>query len=568
MLRPLAFAAACLAVIAFTTTRIINAASSYPPVTDTRLLNATNDDGWLMFLKSYRGDGHAPFSQITTSNVSQLRQVFTHQVGILAGFEAPPIVNGRTMIVTTPLNRVYALDAVSGKQLWEYDYPLDKRALRTACCDMVNRGVALYGTNAYMGTLDAHVVALDARTGKVQWNRTIYPIPGNGINITSAPLAVKGMIIIGAGAGEYGGRGFIVALDATTGRQIWRRYTVPSPSEPGGNTWPGQTYLHGGGDPWVTGTYDPETDTLLWGVGNPGPWLWSQRKGRNLYTDSVIALDPATGRVKWYFQQTPNDTWDYDATNTPVLADVTINGTPRKVFYQAARNGWFYVVDRTTGKLIYMSAFTRATSVTGYDKARDIPTVDESLRPTVGTTRFTCPAFFGGDNWFPYAYSPQTGYAYVPTMHTCMTITGTTPQPYKAGNWYIDETFTVQHMPGDNNWGELEAINLATGKKAWGMETKLPWSDGTLTTAGGLVFSGTPDQKFYAFDAKTGKILWTHHMASGVIGVPVSYRVAGKQYIAVQSGWGGVTPYWGGPHMAPMFRGIPLGGTLYVFALP
>ena len=568
MLRPLALLVALLAVAAFATARVNSAADSFPPVTDQRLAHAGTDDGWLMFMRSYRGDGHAPFTQITTQNVSQLHEVFTHSVYIPAGFEAPPIVNGRTMIVTTPLNHVYALDATNGKQLWSYDYPLNKRALRTTCCDMVNRGVAIYGTTAYMATLDAHVVALDASTGKLKWNHTVYPTPGNGVVMTSAPLALKGKIIVGAGGGEYGGRGFIVALDAQTGSQVWRRYTIPAPADPGGDTWPGQTYQHGGGHPWVTGTYDAETDTLLWGVGNPGPWLWSQRKGRNLYTDSVVALDPASGKVKWFFQQTPNDTWDYDGTNSPVLADVTIDGKPRKVFYQAARNGWFYVVDRTNGQLIHMTKFTTATAVTGYDKQRNIGLTDDSLRPTIGATKFACPAFFGGDNWFPYSFSPQTGYAYVPTMHTCMTISGVTPQPFRAGNWYINESFTVQHVPGDDNWGEIQAIDVATGKKVWGRETKLPWSDGTLSTDGGLVFSGTPDRKFYAFDAKTGKILWTHQMASGVIGVPISYQVDGKQYIAVQSGWGGVTPYWGGPHMAPMFKGIPLGGTLYVFALP
>lgn len=568
MLRALAITAVSIGLLTSGISRPSTAAESFPAVTDQRLLHAATDDGWLMFLRSYRGDGHAPFSQITAQNVGQLREVFTHDVAIPAGFEAPPIVNGRTMIVTTPGNHVYALNATNGKLLWSYDYPVAKRAFRTACCDIVNRGVALYGTTAYMATLDAHVVALDAATGKVKWNHIAYPVPGDGVVMTSAPLAVKGKIIVGAGGGEYGGRGFIVALDAQTGREVWRRYTIPAPNEPGGNTWPGATYKHGGGHPWVTGTYDAETDTLLWGVGNPGPWLWQERKGRNLYTDSVIALDPSSGKIKWFFQQTPNDTWDYDGTNTPTLADVTIDGTPRKVFYQAARNGWFYVVDRTNGKLIHMTPFTKTSAVTGYDKQRNIGLVDESLRPTVGTTKFVCPAFFGGDNWFPYAFSPQTGYAYVPTMHTCMTISGVKPTPFRAGNWYIDEAFTVAPVPGSSNWGELQAIEVATGKKAWGMQTKLPWSDGTLSTGGGLVFSGTPDRKFYAFDAKTGKVLWTHRTSSGIIGVPVSYMVDGKQYVAVQAGWGGVTPYWGGPKMVPLFRGIPLGGRLYVFALP
>jgi alcohol dehydrogenase (cytochrome c) len=557
-----------LAVFGARSPRVWAAADPFPPVTDQRLLAAAHDDGWLMFLRTYQGQAHAPFRQITTSNVARLGEVFTHDVTIPEGFEAPPIVNGRTMIVTTPMDHVYALDATNGKQLWEYDYQIAKRALRTVCCDIVNRGVAIYGTSAFMATIDDHVIALDARSGKLLWNSVVYPSPGVGYAMTAAPLVVKGNVIVGAGGGEFGARGFIVALDPRSGKQRWRRYTIPAPNEPGGKTWPGNTYLHGGGSPWLSGTYDAETDTLLWGVGNPAPWLASQRPGRNLYSDSVLALDPATGRIKWYFQHVPNDSWDYDATNTPVLADITIDGRARKVFFQAARDGWFYVVDRTNGKLIHATPFTKVTSVTGYLKVHDIGTVDASKRPRAGQTVFTCPAFFGGDNWWPYSFDPQTGYAYVPTMRTCMTLTGGPVRPFKPGLGYADESYVVEHVPGSTQWGALQAIEVATGKVKWTMNTRQPWNDGSLSTDGGLVFSGTPDQKFYAFDAKTGRILWQHHMRSGVVGVPVSYQIDGKQYIAVQSGFGGVAPFYGGPKMTPIFRGIPLGGRLYVFALP
>jgi alcohol dehydrogenase (cytochrome c) len=490
-------------------------------------------------------------------------------VSIPNGYEAPAIVNGRTMIVTTPLDRVYALDAVTGKQLWEYDYPLPHQALRTACCDMVNRGVALYGTMAYLATLDSHVVGIDATTGKVVWNTTVYATPGVGYTMTSAPLVVKGLVIVGDGGGEYDSRGFLVALDAKTGKERWRTYTVPAPGQPGGKTWPGKTYEHGGADPWVTGSYDPETDTLLWGTGNPSPWLWSLRKGRNLYSDSVVALDPATGHIKWFFQQTPNDPWDYDATNSPVIADVTIDGRKRKVFYQAGRNGWFYVVDRTNGKFIGAHPFTLATSVTGYDARHAIGTVDEAKKPRLGGQRvFTCPAVFGGDNWWSVSFDPQTGYAYVPTIKSCMKIGAIKPAPLVPGAEILDEAFTVEHVPGQTGWGELQAIDVATGKRKWAMNTQYPWTDGTLSTDGGLVFSGTPDRKFYAFDAKTGKVLWMHQLDSGVIGQASTYRVDGKQYVAVQSGYGGVTQVSGGTLMTPLFRNVPLGGRLYVFALP
>ncbi len=544
------------------------AVEAFPAVTDQRLLDAANGDGWLMFLRTYSGEGHAPFTEINASNVARLQPVFTHDVSIPQGFEAPPIVNGRTMIVTTPLDHVYALDATDGTKLWEYDYPLDRKQLRTICCDVVNRGVALYGTNAYLATLDNHVVALDARTGKVVWNTTVEAPPGSGYAMTLAPLAVRGMIVVGESGGEFGIRGSIVALDAATGALKWRRYTVPGPGEPNAGTYPGTMYLHGGGGAWVTGTYDPETRTLYWGVGNPSPWLATQRPGRNLYTDSVIALDVDTGAVKWFFQQTPNDTWDYDATNTPVLADVTIDGRPRKILYQAARNGWFYVVDRTDGKLIHMTPFTKTTSVTGYDRAHDIGITDAAMRPKVGKTVFTCPAFFGGDNWWPYSFDPQTGYAYVPTMHTCMELAGLKPQAFQPGAQYVNEDFTVEHVPGEPDWGELQAIDVATGRRVWGKKTVQPWNDGSLSTDGGLVFSGTPDRHLYAFDARTGKVLWQFEMRSGTIGVPMTYRVDGKQYVAIQSGWGGVSPFYGGKNMVPLFRDIPLGGRLYVFALP
>ena len=542
------------------------AAAAWTAVTDDRLANAASDDGWLMYLRSYTSEGHVPFTQITPDNVAQLKEAFTYSIPIPNGFEAPPIVNGSTMIVTTPLDHVYAFDATSGKLLWKYDYPLSKAALRTVCCDVVNRGVALYKNYAYLETLDNHVVALDAQTGKPVWNKTMYSDPGVGFFMTGAPLIVKGQVIVGTGGGEYGARGFLSALDPDTGGLKWRLYTVPSPSEPGGSTWPGDTYKHGGGNVWVTGSYDPETDTLLWGVGNPGPWLSDQRKGKNLYTDSVLGINPNTGKIKWYYQQTPNDPWDYDAVNTPVLADITYNGQPRKVFYQAARNGWFFVVDRTNGKFIYAKPFTKVTSVSGYDESGNAK-VDPAMVPHVGKEVLTCPAFFGGDNWWSYSFDPKTGYAFVPTMHTCMTISGQQPPaPFKAGLGYLQETFQVRPVPGQG-WGSLQAIDLATGKQVWSYDTKLPWNDGTLSTDTGLVFSGTPDQKFMAFDAKTGKVLWTHHMSSGVIGQPVSYQVDGTQYVAVMAGWGGVSPLWGGPKMVPAFKDIPLGGKLYVFKL-
>nr|MDQ2664365.1 PQQ-binding-like beta-propeller repeat protein [Candidatus Eremiobacteraeota bacterium] len=252
-----------------------NGGATWQPVSQNRLLHAASDDGWLMYLRTYRMQGHVPFTEINTKNVAALHEVFTHRVNLTEGFEAPPIVNGRTMIVTTPMDHIYALDATTGKQLWAYDYPLATKEIRTVCCDVVNRGVAVYGDQIFMSTLDNHVLALDARTGKVNWNKAFSP-PGIGYDMTGAPLVIHGIVIQGDGGGEFGSRGFIVGLDASTGAEKWRFYTIPSPKDPGGKTWPGKTYLHGGGDPWMTGSYDDQSNTLFYGVGNPGPWLASQ----------------------------------------------------------------------------------------------------------------------------------------------------------------------------------------------------------------------------------------------------------------------------------------------------
>ena len=540
---------------------------AWTTVTDSRLRGAAHDDGWLMYLRTYDAHAYAPFDQINARNVTRLHVAFTHEVSIPEGYEAPPIVNGRTMIVTTPLDRVYALDAVTGKQLWEYDHDIPKIALRTVCCDMVNRGVALYGNDAYLATIDNHVVALDARTGKVVWNAAIAP-PGVGYAMTAAPLAVHGKIIAGVACGEYGRRGFLEALDAATGAQRWRFYTIPAPGSPGGDTWPGVTYQRGGGCPWMTPSYDPATNTIFVGTSNPSPWLWVERPGQNLFTDSILAIDPDSGKLKWYFQQTPNDPWDYDATATPLLVDVSAGGRMRHAVFQAARNGWLYLMDRRDGSLIYMRRYTKATSVTGYDRRRRTGIVNSSLKPRIGQTIFTCPAFFGGDNWWSFALDERLQRVFVPTMRTCMKLSG--EQPPKVvhnGAAALDEGFAVEPVPGAFGWGALQAFDLRTGARVWSQETKFPWTDGTLSTAGDLVFSGTPDQKFYAFDARTGKVLWTFLARSGFVGQPVSYRVDGKQYVAVQSGYGGVAPFWGGKKVAPMFRKIPLGGTLYVFSL-
>lgn len=559
-------AASLLAMSCLAGMPALAAAVDYAPVTDARLEAAATDNGWLMYRHDYTSSGYSPFDRINAGNVTQLKQVWDYKSTYDQGHESPPIVNGDTMFVTTPKDELLAFQASTGKPLWSYQHDLSDVGLKTVCCDVVNRGVALYGTNVYMATLDNYVVALDATTGKVVWKKQIAPAD-LGAAMTLAPLVVKGKIVVGLSGGEYGVRGAVFALDANTGEQLWKRFTIPAPNEPGGNTWPKGAYKTGGGGAWLTGSYDEQTQTLFWGVGNPGPWLATLRPGTNLYTDSVIAMNPDTGAIKWSYQYTPNDTWDYDGTNETVLTDIDYKGTSHKAIVSASRNGWFYAIDRTDGKLIYAEKFATATSVKGFKDGK--PVTEASLRPDVDKEVFTCPSFLGGKNWWPIAVDPQTHFAYVPTMHTCMKIKGGSVS-YKAGLPFLGESFNVMRDPQNPDiWGSVQAIDLNTGLQTWRYKSELPWNDGMLATAGGLVFSGSADGYLYAFDAKTGDVKWkSPQMTSGIIGVPSTWMVGGKQYIGIWAGWGGATPIWGGDMAKdPKVLNIPTGGHLYVFAL-
>ncbi len=540
--------------------------SLYPAVTDARLKNAATDPGWLMYRHDYTSDGYSQLRQISDKTVGKLHQIWDYKSSYQQGHESAPVVNGDTMFITTPKDEVLAFRASTGQLLWNYKHDLSQVGLKTVCCDVVNRGVALYGENVYLATLDNYVVALNAKTGDVVWKQQIAPAD-MGAAMTLAPLVLQGKVIVGLSGGEYGERGAIVALDAKTGSQVWKRFTIPAPGEPGGDSWPAGAYKTGGGGAWLTGSYDAATDTLFWGVGNPGPWLATLRPGKNLYTDSVIAMNPATGDIKWSYQYTPHDTWDYDGVNETVLTDINYQGKPYRAIVSASRNGWFYAIDRVTGKLIYATKFATATSVKGPVNGEMV--TDDSLRPDVGKEVFTCPSFLGGKNWWPIAVDPQTHFAYVPTMHTCMTIKGGAVR-YKAGLPFLGESFKVMRDPAfPGSWGEVQAIDVNTGKQAWKFDSKLPWNDGMLATASGLVFSGSADGYLYAFDAKTGDVKWkSPQMTSGIVGVPSTWKAGGKQYVGVWAGWGGATPIWGGDMAAdPAVKNIPLGGHFYVFGL-
>lgn len=539
--------------------------AAYTPVTTDMLNNAGSSDGWLMFNHDYSGQDYSQLNQINTSNVGTLTTAWTTpKIDIPDAFEGVPVVNGNYMFVTTAKDHVIAYNATTGQKLWEYVYKLPQAAFKTLCCDTNNRGVALYGNMVIFGTLDNHVVALDAATGDVKWNVSLAE-PGVGYSITEAPLIVNGKVIIGSGGGEYGARGFIVGLDAETGKMDWKFYSTPAEDQPGGNTWPKGAYKTGGGSPWMTGTYDPSTDTLFWGIGNPGPWLATMRPGSNLYTDSVVALDPNTGKLKWYYQYTPNDTWDYDGVNTPVLTNLTYKGKDYKALISPSRNGYIYAIDRTNGKLIYAEPFVHDTSITGIKDG--VTQTSQALRPALGKTITTCPSFLGGKNWWPIAVDPQTHMAYVPTLHACMSMKGV-PVTYAAGLPYLGETFQMLPDPTDpNHLGSFQAIDLDTGKQVWQHQTKDVWDAGALSTAGGLVFSGTPDGKLHAFDAKTGKELWSSPpLGSAILADPVAYSVNGTEYVAVWTSYGGVWPMWAGK-LADSLKNTPRFGQLHVFKL-
>ncbi|AKJ69157.1 MULTISPECIES: methanol/ethanol family PQQ-dependent dehydrogenase [Pandoraea] len=540
--------------------------ADYPAVTYDRLTSAQADPGWLTYYRSYTGQSNSPLKQINTATAKDLQQVWSYKfpAELQQGFEATPIVNGNYMFVTTPKDHVYAFDAKTGKELWTYDPKLTSLSFKTACCDVVNRGVALYGKNVYVAMLSGQVVALDAQSGKVVWEKQLFE-PGIGYAFTLAPLALKDSIIVGSSGGEYGARGFIAALNPANGEIQWKRWTVPAPNEKGGNTWPNGMYQHAGSPAWLTGTYDVKTNTLFWGVGNPGPWLADMRPGKNLYSDSLLALDPANGDLKWHFQYTSHDTWDYDGVNTPVLANITYKGKHYEAIIHADRNGYIHAIDRTNGKLIYAKPFVKATSVTGYTAA-GVPIQNQKHYPKVGTTIETCPSFLGGKNWWSVSYDPTTHLAFVPSLHACMTMSGKAVT-YMQGLPYLGEGFEIRPEPGSKGYGELQAIDVNTGKKVWSHWSKLPWNGGVASTAGGLVFSGSLNGHLYAFDQKNGKVLWeSPQLASGVIAQPSVFEVDGTEYVAVLAGYGGANPIWGGP-MAKIAEHVPRGGTLYVFAL-
>src|SRR5256714_954881 len=496
-------------------------------VTFDRLLNSAKEpQNWLTYSGDYSGRRFSSLNQINSTNVRSLSAKWVYQVGATGKLETTPLVVDGILYATGQDDRAFALDARTGRPIWLYQrqLPSDIRP----CCGRVNRGSAILGDKVFMGTLDAHVIAFDSKTGNVVWDVTAADYR-TGYSFTVAPLAVKNLVVIGASGGEYGIRGFIDAYDAATGERKWRFYTVPGPGEPGHETWEGDSWKVGGAPAWNTGTYDPVTNQIFWPTGNPSPSNRGEgRAGDNLYSNSLLALNADTGKLNWYFQFTKHDEHDWDATQVPVMID----SGDKHLIAQANRNGFFYVLDRPTGKLLSATAYGKVT----WSDSKDVdgrPVANKESSPTL-EGRVVCPGALGKTNWMSPTFSPQTGLFYVSAREQC-DIFSTAPQPYEAGHAYYGSAY----FPNDDAepfWGALRAIDPATGKVKWEWKHPSPTWAGALSTAGGLVFTGDAEGNFIALDAASGKALWHFQCGSSVYSSPMAFAVDGKEYVAVAAG--------------------------------
>jgi alcohol dehydrogenase (cytochrome c) len=505
--------------------------------------------------------------QINKQNVKTLRPVWSYSLENIQSQESQPLIYNGVLYVSTE-KATMAVDAKTGRQIWKVALDYAPETYRMTCCGANSRGLALYDGKVFRAALDNRVIAYDAKDGKELWSTKAAEVK-DGYAMTVAPLAVNGIIIVGNSGAEYGTRGFIDGYDAKTGQRVWRRYTVACPGEPGGDTWPaGDACQHGGGSAWLTGSYDPELDTVYWGTGNPGSWNPTTRAGDNLYTSSVLALDPKTGAIKWHYQFSPNDGFDFDGTNEMVLATIPVDGQQRKVILHANRNGFFYVIDRTNGKLLAANAFVPQNWSKGIDLKTGRPITTELVdRYFKGENVGAVPGAFGGKNWSPMSFNPDTGLAYVNTNYVPIGMK-IAAQPWKAGElWFgveMGPPVEADLPQGNHPKAALKAIDPMSGKAKWMTPAERPRWGATLSTKGGLVFTGEMTGEFEAFDADTGQVLWSYQTGSGIEGQPVTWEADGVQYVAVTSGHGGVYALYGNDEIV---KSVPQGGMLWVFAL-
>ncbi len=527
------------------------------------LKNDANTPGdVLTYGMGYNNQRYSPLKQINTKNVNKLQPLWAYSLNNPQGQESQPIVHDGVMYVTTH-NTTVALNPLTGKQLWKHEIELPQDVFKMACCGILNRGAAILDGKIFRTTLDAHVMALDAKTGKQLWKVKAADYQ-EGQAMTAAPLIANGVLMTGIAGGEYGTRGFVDGWDPATGKKLWRFYTTAAGNEKGADTWPGDTAMKGGAPTWLTGAYDPELDLVYWGTGNGGPWNAEARKGDNLYIASVVAFRPKTGEIVWHYQFTPNDPYDYDATEVGMLVDMKIEGKTRKVLAQANRNGFFYVLDRANGKLLAANPYVKVNWADKIDMATGRPVESEvTKRIRAGGDEEVFPSVLGGKNWTPMSWNPATGLAYANTLNISWPYQFAKPE-YKKGEWYLGVNFRGVTMPKDAPHGYLSAIDPMTGKSKWQMAWPgQPSMAGTLSTGGGLVFTGAATGEFIAVDANNGKKLWQFQTSSGIIGLPVTWEHKGKQYVTVLSGAGGVWALLGDERMA----NVPAGGSVWTFAL-
>ncbi len=572
------------------TAAVLVAGSTQASVTDEDILNdsMTTNDVVTNGL-GLQGQRYSPLDMINTDTVSKIQPVWAFSFGgeKQRGQESQPMVKDGVMYVTASYSRVFAIDVKTGEELWEYNARLPDGIM--PCCDVINRGVSLYGDLVIFGTLDAKLVALDQKTGKVVWKKTVEDYQA-GYSITAAPIVVNGKVITGVSGGEFGIVGKVEAYDAKTGALVWTRPTVEGhmgyiwkdgqKTENGisggeaGKTWPGDMWKSGGAATWLGGTYDAETNLLFFGTGNPAPWNSHLRPGDNLFSSSRLAINPDTGKIVWHFQTTPHDGWDYDGVNELVSFDLQEGGKTVKAAATADRNGFMYVLNRENGDFIRGFPFVdKITWAKGLD-ANGRPIYDDANRPgnptestdgKKGATVVAAPSFLGGKNWMPIGYNQKTELFYVPSNEWEMDIWNE-PTAYKKGAAYLGAGFTIKPT-NDDYIGVLRAMDPKTGKEVWRYENYAPLWGGVLSTAGNLVFIGTPEGYLKGFDAKTGEEKYKFNTGSGIVGSPITWEQDGEQYLTVVSGWGGAVPLWGG-EVAKRVKHLNQGGTVWTFKLP
>ena len=539
---------------------------------------------WLSYGRNYSETRFSPLNKINAANVKQLGLAWSYETNTNRGLEATPIVVDGVMYTTGSWSVVYALDAKTGQQLWKYDPNVPKAYGAKACCDVVNRGVAVYKGKVYVGTIDGRLIALDAETGKVKWS-DITVDQNQAYTITAAPRIVKGKVIIGNGGAEFGVRGYVSAYDAESGKQVWRFYTVPgNPARPfeskaietAAKTWTGEWWRAGGGGTvWDAVAYDPDLDLLYIGTGNGSPWnreVRSPQGGDNLYLSSIVALRPDSGEYVWHYQVTPGDAWDFTATQHILLADLNINGQPRKVLMQAPKNGFFYVLDRATGELISAEPFVSVTWATGVDKKTGRPIEAENARYK-NNFALLKPGPLGAHNWQPMSFNPNTGLVYIPAQDAVGLYLPDAKYKYapnRPGYWNtaVDFIPSLKDVPNakDIPPGHLLAWDPVKQKEVWRAQYPTIWNGGTMTTAGNLVWQGTADGRFVAYSADKGEKLWEINLGIGVIGSPITYEVDGVQYVSIMAGWGGAFPLTGG-YAAIADMTVKNAGRVLTFAL-